>query len=358
MKILNVAYPFAPAGPDAVGGAEQVLTQLVEALVAAGHHSLAVAREDSVLPGTVLPVPRLEEVLRPETRRRIHGEVKGRIVEAMAREAIDLIHFHGVDFYEYLPKTGLPILVTLHLPIPLYPPWIFDKRGGNLHFLCVSPAQQRTVPSSVPLPPVIENGVPIERLRGPFHRRNFALSLGRICPEKGFHHAAQAARRAGVDFLLGGEIFPYEAHRKYFHDQLRPALDRRRRFLGPVGFRHKRRLLNSARCLLIPSLAPETSSLVAMEALACGTPVIAFAAGALPDLIEHGKTGFLAQDEREMAEGILAASRLDPEVCRAEARRRFSVQCMTRQYLELYEHLIEPPVFSPACKSLEAEQPV
>lgn len=358
MKILNVAYPFAPAGPDAVGGAEQVLTQLVEALVAAGHHSLAVAREDSVLPGTVLPVPRLEEAIRPETRRRIHGEVKGRIEEAMAREAIDLIHFHGIDFCEYLPETGLPMLITLHLPIPWYPPWIFDDRGGNIHLQCVSPAQQRAVPGSVPLPPVIENGVPIERLQGRYRRRNFALSLGRICPEKGFHHAAQAARKAGIDFLLGGEVFPYETHQNYFHDQLRPVLDRRRRFLGPVGFRQKRRLLNSARCLLIPSLAPETSSLVAMEAMACGTPVIAFAAGALPDLIEHGKTGLLAQDEREMADAILAASRLDPEVCRAQARRRFSVQRMTRQYLELYERLIEPPVFSPALKNREVEQPV
>ena len=104
------------------------------------------------------------------------------------------------------------------------------------------------------------------------------MALGRICPEKGYHIALDAAARAGVPMVLAGEVFRYPAHEQYFRDEIAPRLDASRRFIGPVGLHRKRRLLSEARCLLAPSLAPETSSLVAMEALACGTPVIAFPA--------------------------------------------------------------------------------
>jgi glycosyltransferase involved in cell wall biosynthesis len=149
----------------------------------------------------------------------------------------------------------------------------------------------------------------------------------------------QAARMAGVTLLLGGEVFPYLSHRAYFDDQVRPLLDRQRRYLGPVGFARKRRLLASARCLLVPSLAAETSSLVAMEAMACGTPVVAFPAGALPEIVEHGRTGFLVDDVEGMAAAIERAGEIDRAQCRQAAVQRFSVRQMTDAYLSLYERL-------------------
>ena len=114
--------------------------------------------------------------------------------------------------------------------------------------------------------------------------------------------------------LIGGEVFPYEAHRRYFATEIRPFLGPRAHFLGPVGWARKRRLLNAARCLLAPSLVAETSSLVAMEAIACGTPVIAFPDGALADIVEPGVTGYLVGDAHEMARAIGAADGLDREL--------------------------------------------
>jgi glycosyltransferase involved in cell wall biosynthesis len=231
------------------------------------------------------------------------------------------------------------VLATLHLPPGWYPPEIFHLDRPRTYLHCVSPAQRRACPPGANLLPEIENGVPVEALAATHARRRFTFCLGRICPEKGFHLALEAAHRAGMPLLLAGEVFAYPAHQHYFEQEIRPRLDRARRFLGPVGFRRKRRLLSAARCLLAPSLVPETSSLVAMEALACGTPVIAFPSGALADIVEHGRSGFLVRNEREMAEALEAVSTLDPDACREAARTRFALPRMTDRYLNLYQQL-------------------
>jgi glycosyltransferase involved in cell wall biosynthesis len=170
-------------------------------------------------------------------------------------------------------------------------------------------------------------------------KRNFVLALGRVCPEKGFHLALDAAEMAGAPLLIAGQVFPYPFHQHYFEAEIRPRLGPNARFLGPVGFARKRRLLSAARCLLVPSLVAETGSLVAMEALACSTPVVAFPAGALAEIVEPGVTGFLVNDAREMAEAIVMAAEIDPEQCRATARRRFSLDRMVERYFVVYERL-------------------
>ena len=139
--------------------------------------------------------------------------------------------------------------------------------------------------------------------------------------------------------MVAGEVFPYEAHQRYFAEEVQPRLGGGRRFVGPLGFRRKRRFLNAARCLVQPSLAEETSSLVTMEALAAGTPVVAFPNGAVPDIIEHGRTGFLVGDVAEMADAIEAAGDLDREACRAAARERFSIDAMVDHYFATYADL-------------------
>ncbi|HSU84186.1 MAG TPA: glycosyltransferase family 4 protein [Thermoanaerobaculia bacterium] len=340
MLILNVAYPFSPVGPDAVGGAEQILAALDAAL---GHRSVVIAQEGSSCKGTLLPIPTLE-FLDARSQAAGHTHVRRAIAKALERFPVDLIHFHGVDFPAYLPPDGPPVLVTLHLPIHLYPPEaLFPRRPGTwLH--CVSESQRRDCPPGAPLLATVPNGVDLTALRPGPRKRGFALCLGRICREKGYHEALDAAREAGVPLILAGEVFPYEEHRRYFREEIEPRLGSGARFLGPLGLARKRRLLAAARCLVVPSRIAETSSLVSMEALACGTPVVAFRTGALPEIVDHGRTGFLVSDVPGMARALRDAGELDPAACRAEAERRFSAETMISRYFDLYRQIAARPV--------------
>jgi glycosyltransferase involved in cell wall biosynthesis len=340
LTVLSVAYPFARLGPDAVGGAEQVLHTLDAWLTAAGHRSVVIAAEGSAVAGTLVPVPTEAGEITDAVRERTYAAVRAAIRNALHEHAVDLVHLHGIDFPRYLPPGDVPALATLHLPPDWYPGELLRHPPPNLHLHCVSEAERASCPRGAHVLPSVPNGIAVERFGGRHARRGFVLMLGRICEEKGFHLGLEAARRAQVAALLGGEIYRYPEHRRYFDERLRPLLDRRRRFLGPVGFRRKRRLLAAARCVLVPSTAPETSSLVAMEAMASGTPVVCFATGALPEVVEDGRTGLVVKDVDGMAEAIHAAGALRAEACRRVAQERFSAARMGARYLALYRRVL------------------
>jgi glycosyltransferase involved in cell wall biosynthesis len=339
LTVLSVAYPLAPVGPDAVGGAEQVLAAIDRALVRAGHRSIVVAQEGSRVAGTLVPVPTVRGRLDEAAKGRVRERHRAAVAQAMALHRVDVVHMHGLDFLCYMPPSGAPCLATLHLPPSWYPPGVFAPERPDTWIHCVSPSQHAACPDSAVLLDPIENGVPVDALRARHARRRFALTLCRVCPEKGVHLALDAARRAGVPLLVAGDVFPYEEHLRYFRDEVEPRLDGLRRYVGPLSFARKRRFLTAARCLVVPSLVPETSSLVAREAMACGTPVVALRRGGLPDAVDHGRTGFLVDDVDGMAAALEAVGGIDPEACRRAARERFSLESMQSRYLALYHRL-------------------
>lgn len=340
LTVLQVAFPFAPVGINAVGGAEQVLSACDAAVVQAGHRSIVIACEGSRTQGQLLAVPQVARADDPGTRAAAQRRHKCMIEDAIARVGVDVIHCHGIDFDAYLPREGVNVLVTLHLDPSTYSRDALTPKRHGTYFNCVSHHQHRRCQRVQNLLAPITNGIDIERLAPDVGTpRRHALVLARICPEKGIHLAIQAAKRADIDLVIAGEVFSYTDHERYFGEQVRPLLDERRVFVGPVGFAEKRRLLQGARCLLVPSLIAETSSLVAMEALACGTPVIAFRRGAIPEIIEDGVTGFLVDGPDEMAEALQKLDLLREADCLRAARQRFSAKRMADEYLRVYGEL-------------------
>jgi glycosyltransferase involved in cell wall biosynthesis len=323
MRVLSVAFQGVPIGTPAAGGAEHVLSILEAALVKGGDQSAVIAAPGSRVAGELIE----------------SSSHKQTIDLLLRRPEFDLIHFHGLDFPQYLPETSVPMLATLHLPVSFYPEGIIENclsRGIGLN--CVSRNQAGSTAASRGLP-VITNGIPTN-VFDPDEPEDYLLWLGRICPEKGTHAALEVARRLDMRLIVAGPIYPYPEHRHYFSECVEPWLDNKRTWVGPVGLKEKQRLLARSSSLLVPSLVAETSSLVAMESLASGTPVVAFRQGALPEVIDDGETGFIVDSVEEMASAIEHVGTLSRARCRERAIARFDSQQMVRSYVTLYRRIM------------------
>lgn len=340
LAVLSVGDPFAPVGPDAVGGAGAVLSSIDARLIREGHASIVLAASGSRAVGHLVTIPPHTGWIDGGARDRARMAYRRALVRLCDEHAIDLVHFHGGDFLDHLPELAVPAVATLHLPRASYPGEALAT--PRVLRICVSPSQRRLLGAGVEVGGVIENGVPVERYAPAAAKASFALALGRICPEKGLELALGAARAAGLPLVLAGEVLPCEAHHRYATAVMSPLLDEDRRWIGPVSGARKRRLLAEARCLVVTSLVDETSSLAAMEALASGTPVVALRRGALSEIVEHGRTGLLVDDPAELPDALIRAASLSPRACREAACARFSAARMTSRYLELYRRVARP----------------
>lgn len=339
LTILNVAFPFAPVRPDAAGGAEHVVAQLDRLLVEAGHRSIVLACEGSVARGDLVAIPACPHPNEPSLREISWRAMRAEIERIRATASVDVVHMHGLDFHRYLVPT-VPTLVTLHLPLSWYDKDAWSVMHPRLRFNCVSMRQQSSGPINTQFLAPIDNSTPAVTPRRKA-KRSFALVMCRICPEKGVHLAIEAARMAETPLVIAGRVFPYPEHEAYFESLVRPQLDSQVRFVGPAGPQAKSWLFSKALCLLAPSLVDETSSLVAMESLAQGVPVVAFNRGALVDIVEHGRTGFIVADVPAMAAAIKLSGVLSPEDCRSSVAERFSEARMFSAYLAAYRSLAD-----------------
>jgi glycosyltransferase involved in cell wall biosynthesis len=340
--ILFVAYPMLPVSDSSCGGAEQMLWCLERELALRGAATAVATCEGSSVSGELLSTGSApSEPDQFEVREREHSEA---VVRVCRQRSFALVHDKSGHFWRHASRLACPLLATLHLPRSFYPPELFHSVAPNVFFNCVSESQAgefRDLPNFLG---VVPNGMALERFPFIASKQDYLLWIGRICPEKGTHLALDVARQLGMKLIIAGSVYPFSWHRQYFQREVRPRLEAAgpmAEFVESPPFARKVDLLGNARALLIPTLAPETSSLVAMEAMACGTPVVAFANGALPEVVTHGTSGFLVGDAKEMADAIRRVNCIAPEQCRAQAEARFNASSMADGYERLYAMAVQ-----------------
>ncbi len=342
LRIFYIAYPLLPVSEASAGGAEQMLRVTQCQMAQRGHSTMLAACDGSQAAGELLPTGPPPE--RPDALPQRDAEHNRAILQFLARRQrthrrFHLIHDMSGTFWPHAAVLSLPALATLHLPRPFYSPQMFENIPLNVGFSCVSESQARSFSDFPRLFGVVRNGIEVERFPWTARKHSYLLWLGRICPEKGPHLAIQAAHLAGLPLILAGQVYPFSYHQQYFQREIAPHLDdklQRVCFAEAPTPEQKVHLLSHARALLIPSLAEETSSLVAMEAAACGTPVVAFRRGALPEVVRHGATGFLVDSVEEMAQAVGHIGEINPASCRRHAEQKFSAARMGDGYEQLY----------------------
>ncbi len=368
LSILYVSYPLLSVNPESAGGAEQMLLAVERQMHAAGHRTAVAASSGSRVSGDLLstgaPASAPDQY---EKREREHcAAILNHLREHHSE--FDLIHDKSGSFFRHAAQCPVPVLATLHLPRSFYRDdffsdivphvrsgspdrAVFERAGvnrvpvlhanvGNLYFNCVSQSQAQSFSDLPNFLGVAENGIEVEKFPFTKTKRDYLLWLGRICEEKGPHLAIQAAQSAQMPLVLAGQVYPFRYHQDFYAREIRPHLNGRVRFVDTPTLDQKLKLLANARALLLTSTAEETSSLVAMEAMACGTPVVAFRSGAFPEVVADGETGFVVDLMEEMAQAVGEVNRISPEACRARVEGHFSASRMAQDYQELYRQVL------------------
>jgi glycosyltransferase involved in cell wall biosynthesis len=345
-SLLYVAYPLLPVSDESAGGAEQMLATLEREMAARGCRTAVAACAGSTVTGEVIETGEASDELDHFEAREVEHNLRT-IEEISSRstagESFDLVHDKSGSFWHTASAIATPVLATLHLPRSFYRSELFSDISPNVYFNCVSDIQARDFADLPRMMGVVRNGISLERFPFTPEKCDYLLWMGRICEEKGTHTAIAAAVRSRMPLVLAGQVYPFSYHRKYYEERVRPHLRRagpRLRFVDTPLFEQKVHLLRNARAVLVPSLAEETSSLISMEAMACGTPVIAFRRGAIPEVVVDGETGFLVDTPEQMADAVADLGSIDPGVCRQRVESLYSAERMADDYEKLYQRVL------------------
>jgi glycosyltransferase involved in cell wall biosynthesis len=341
MRIAQVAPLYESVPPHAYGGTERVVSWLTEELVRQGHQVTLFASGDSVTAAELVPACRQALRLDPGCVDQLAPHLV--MVEEVYRQAdrFDLVHFH-IDYLHFpvSRRCPHPQLTTLHgrLDIPELP--ALYRTFPAMPVVSISDAQRAPLPW-LNWQGTVQHGLPLHLHTFREQPGGYLAFLGRVSPEKGLDRAIAIARRTGRPLKIAAKVD--RADRDYFHDVIKPLLCAAGslvEFLGEVGGRDKDEFLGNAHVLLFPIDWPEPFGLVMIEALACGTPVIAFNRGSVPEVMVDGVTGFIVADVDEAVAAVGQVAGLDRRRCRAVFEARFSAERMARDYLALYRRLL------------------
>jgi len=346
LNVLYIAYPLLPVSRESCGGAEQMLWLLEREMHSRGHRTTVACCAGSRVSGALaLTSPGAVESDGFERCNAAHIADICELIRTREKtgDPFDLVHDESGSFWMHAAEISTRVLATLHLPHSFYPAQAWRNVAPNVSLNCVSCAQAATFEDIANIAQVIPNGIDLEQYSLRKKKGDYILWLGRICEEKGAHLALDVAQQANAKLILAGKLYPFSYHRQYCEREIAPRMQRangRAIFVESPSLRKKVSLLQKARTLLIPSLAAETSSLVAMEAMACGTPVIALRRGALPEVVADGVTGFVVDSPEEMRDALSRVKEIDPRDCRNRAEQCFDGLRMCDEYEHLYQRVV------------------
>ena len=340
MRIAQIAPLSESVPPRRYGGTERIVSSLTEELVRQGHEVTLFASGDSVTRATL--VPGCERALRldPETRDPLALHV-AQLAEVFRRaETFDVLHFH-TDYLHFLALRNLPVahVTTLHgrLDLPELPP--LYRHFAEVPLVSISDAQRKPIPWAN-WQATVHHGLPLDEFRCQDQPEEYFAFVGRISPEKRLDRAIDIAVRLGRPLRIGAKID--RADQDYFDAQIKPLLANPLvEFLGEIDDSEKQELIGNARALLFPIDWPEPFGIVMIEAMACGTPVIAFRHGSVPEVIEPGLTGFIVESIDEAVEAARRIHTVDRRACRQRFEERFTAPRMAGNYLRVYGQLID-----------------
>jgi len=329
VRIALVSTPFAAVPPRGYGGTELVVHELARGLSAAGHQVTLFATGDSLGPDVRWLFER--PVWPPEEQAELRHCAAAAV--AIARERFDVVHVHAPAMLALADGLGAPVVYTLHHARDERLTRRYARRT-EVAYVAISSRQAALEPELACQ--VVHHGLDPSRHPPGDGRRDDAVFLGRLSPCKGPEVAIEAARAAGVPIRLAGEVHPADATPAWTR-RLRAALELPRvEHVGAVGGARKLELLGGARALLMPIRWEEPFGLVMIEAMLCGTPVIAFPRGAAPEIVDEGLTGFLVDGPQEMADVLGQLDGFDRVTCRRRAVARFGAARMVREYERVY----------------------
>lgn len=351
MKKLRIAQ-IAPiperVPPKKYGGTERVIYHLTEELVKKGHDVTLFASGDSITSAKLVSV--VPKALREMPNEKdIYGfNVNSLLNMGLAysmQDEFDIIHDHNAHMG--LPTANIsrtPVVMTWHGPYDDVMTRYFSELCKP-HLVSISKSQAALAPS-LAFAGTVYNGLPMEDYPFSATPQDYLLYVGRIDREKGVHHAMDAAIFLGRELIIAAKLDDQiPVIKTYFEEEIRPRLEKHPRLLhwiGEVSEVERNELMKNATCLLHAVTWPEPFGLTLIEAMACGSPVVAFGLGAIPELVRHDETGFVVKNLEGMIKGIENIGTISRETCRAHALQNFSSKRMADGYEAIYQRILEP----------------
>ncbi len=343
-RIAMLAPPWIPVPPRAYGGIEAVVALLCEELASRGHDVTLFAAPGSRSAARVCTP--LERAHPDDIGSALYeGDYVASVYDiidraAMNGEPFDVVHDHsGFTALAMAHRVSAPVVHTLHGPFDEHTRPFYERHGHKARLVAISHSQLEQAPPGVQVADAVSNPVLLEDWPLCEHKDDYLLWMGRMDPVKGAHRAIAAARRAGRRLVLAGPVQP--GQHDYFARAIAPHLDGHQiTFAGEVGGERRKELFARAKGFLMPIRWAEPFGMVMVEALACGTPIVAFPEGAAREIVIHGENGFHVADELEMSDAIEGLDAIDPFRCRESVAERYAVGIVVDGYEAVYDRVI------------------